>query len=61
MQEEQRQLLSRSLLQHSWQSDSNNVFAVGFRTLPPDNSGVPHILEHTTLCGSTVAIVVCID
>ena len=27
-------------------------FSVQFRTTPTDNSGVPHILEHTTLCGS---------
>jgi Zn-dependent M16 (insulinase) family peptidase len=32
--------------------DPNNVFAVGFRTPPPDSSGVAHILEHTVLCGS---------
>ncbi|KAG0213433.1 Mitochondrial presequence protease [Mortierella sp. GBA30] len=37
---------------HIARDDSNNVFGVGFAT-PPDNSaGVPHILEHTTLCGS---------
>lgn len=33
-------------------SDKNNVFAVALKTNPPDFSGVPHILEHTTLCGS---------
>lgn len=33
-------------------ADSNNLFAVGFRTPPPDSSGVPHILEHLSLCGS---------
>jgi Zn-dependent M16 (insulinase) family peptidase len=32
--------------------DSNNIFAISFKTNPPDASGVPHILEHTTLCGS---------
>jgi Zn-dependent M16 (insulinase) family peptidase len=32
--------------------DPNNVFAVGFRTPPPDSTGVAHILEHTVLCGS---------
>ena len=37
---------------HVARADSNNVFSVGLRTVPPDNSGVPHILEHTTLCGS---------
>lgn len=34
------------------QDDDNNVFSVSFRTQPPNNTGVPHILEHTTLCGS---------
>ncbi|ODV90718.1 hypothetical protein CANCADRAFT_31592 [Tortispora caseinolytica NRRL Y-17796] len=37
---------------HVQRDDSNNVFAIGFKTLPPDATGVPHILEHTTLCGS---------
>lgn len=34
------------------QDDDNNVFSVSFRTQPPNNTGVPHVLEHTTLCGS---------
>ncbi len=29
-----------------------NVFLVAFRTMPRDSTGVAHILEHTTLCGS---------
>ncbi|KAI1862209.1 uncharacterized protein JN550_010365 [Neoarthrinium moseri] len=37
---------------HIAREDSNNVFSVGFKTNPPDDTGVPHILEHTTLCGS---------
>ncbi|XP_071792109.1 presequence protease, mitochondrial-like [Asterias amurensis] len=37
---------------HAAREDSNNVFSVGFRTTPMDSTGVPHILEHTTLCGS---------
>ncbi|CAD7014617.1 unnamed protein product [Ceratitis capitata] len=32
--------------------DSNNVFSVNFRTTPFDSSGLPHILEHSVLCGS---------
>ena len=32
--------------------DENKVFAVGFRTPPPDSTGLPHILEHSVLCGS---------
>ena len=37
---------------HVARDDSNNVFSIGFKTNPPDHTGVPHILEHTTLCGS---------
>jgi len=33
-------------------NDKNNVFLVAFKTNAPDATGVPHILEHTTLCGS---------
>lgn len=32
--------------------DTNNVFALNFKTLPDDSTGKPHILEHITLCGS---------
>ena len=32
--------------------DNNKVFYIGFRTTPTDETGVPHIIEHTTLCGS---------
>ena len=32
--------------------DENKVFAIGFRTPPSDSTGVPHILEHSVLCGS---------
>lgn len=37
---------------HLARDDSNNVFSVAFRTPPSDSTGVPHILEHITLCGS---------
>ena len=37
---------------HIARDDTNNVFSIGFKTNPPDATGVPHILEHTTLCGS---------
>jgi len=33
-------------------SDDNKVFYIGFRTPPADDTGVAHILEHSTLCGS---------
>uniref|UniRef100_A0A8D3CMC1 Pitrilysin metalloproteinase 1 n=1 Tax=Scophthalmus maximus TaxID=52904 RepID=A0A8D3CMC1_SCOMX len=37
---------------HAARDDSNNLFSVQFRTTPLDSTGVPHILEHTVLCGS---------
>lgn len=37
---------------HIDRNDTNNVFSVAFRTTPKDSTGLPHILEHTTLCGS---------
>lgn len=32
--------------------DKNKVFTIGFRTPPADDTGVPHIIEHSVLCGS---------
>ncbi|MBR4794970.1 MAG: insulinase family protein, partial [Lachnospiraceae bacterium] len=32
--------------------DDNKVFCIGFRTPPENHTGVPHIIEHTVLCGS---------
>ena len=32
--------------------DENKVFNIAFRTPPADSTGVPHILEHSVLCGS---------
>lgn len=32
--------------------DDNRVFAITFRTPPQDSTGLPHILEHSVLCGS---------
>ena len=32
--------------------DENKTFAIGFRTLPEDDTGVAHIIEHSVLCGS---------
>jgi Zn-dependent M16 (insulinase) family peptidase len=37
---------------HMDAENSENVFLVGFRTVPMDSTGVAHILEHTALCGS---------
>ena len=33
-------------------NDDNKVFSISFRTTPSDSTGVPHICEHSTLCGS---------
>ncbi len=32
--------------------DDNKVFYIAFRTPPQDSTGVPHIIEHSVLCGS---------
>lgn len=32
--------------------DKNKVFNIGFKTPPVNDTGVPHILEHSVLCGS---------
>ena len=32
--------------------DENKVYDIAFRTPPEDDSGIPHILEHSVLCGS---------
>ncbi|KNC81627.1 hypothetical protein SARC_06065 [Sphaeroforma arctica JP610] len=37
---------------HIARADDNNVFSIGFRTPPEDSSGVTHVLEHVSLCGS---------
>lgn len=33
-------------------SDDNKVFYICFRTPPANSKGTPHIMEHSTLCGS---------
>ncbi|MCK5716213.1 MAG: insulinase family protein, partial [Thiomargarita sp.] len=37
---------------HLAADDNNNAFLVAFLTEPEDSTGVAHILEHTSLCGS---------
>jgi Zn-dependent M16 (insulinase) family peptidase len=32
--------------------DENKVFGISFATPPTDSTGVPHIMEHSVLCGS---------
>ena len=33
-------------------AETNKVFGVNFRTPVSDSTGVPHVLEHSVLCGS---------
>ena len=39
-------------LLHLFNDDAENLFTVAFRTPVSDDTGVPHILEHSVLCGS---------
>jgi Zn-dependent M16 (insulinase) family peptidase len=50
--EEYRHLATGARHLHLSADDNNNVFLVAFLTVPQDSTGVAHILEHTTLCGS---------
>jgi len=43
---------SGARLFHLQNDDSNKVFSISFRTPPSDDTGLPHILEHSVLCGS---------
>ncbi|MDO6562550.1 insulinase family protein [Amphritea sp. 1_MG-2023] len=45
-------LKTGALHYHIAADHQENVFLVAFRTVPEDNCGVAHILEHTALCGS---------
>ncbi len=50
--EEYRHLVTGARHLHLSSDDNNNVFLIAFLTVPQDSTGVAHILEHTTLCGS---------
>lgn len=43
---------SGALLLSLENDDDNKVFSISFRTPPDDSTGLPHILEHSVLCGS---------
>lgn len=43
---------SGARLFHIENDDDNKVFCISFRTPPEDHTGLPHILEHSVLCGS---------
>ena len=43
---------SGARLIHLYNGDADNLFSIAFRTPVSDSTGVPHILEHSVLCGS---------
>lgn len=43
---------SGAQLLHLACDDSNKVFCMAFKTIPEDDTGCPHILEHSVLNGS---------
>lgn len=45
-------LVSGARLLYLANKDDNKVFSISFRTPPNDDTGVAHILEHSSLCGS---------
>ncbi|HET6383286.1 MAG TPA: insulinase family protein [Armatimonadota bacterium] len=47
---EHRETGARTL--HLANDDAENLLAIAFPTLPPDDTGLPHILEHVALDGS---------
>ncbi len=49
---ELRHMKSGAKMLHLAADDAENLFSIAFRTPPPDDTGVPHILEHCVLCGS---------
>ncbi len=50
--EEYRHKATGAVHLHLAAEDDQNAFLVAFRTVPQDSTGVAHILEHTSLCGS---------
>ncbi len=49
---EYEHLKSKGKVTYLKNDDKNCCFAIGFRTLPQDSTGVCHIIEHSVLCGS---------
>jgi len=50
--QEYKHINTGALHYHMVAENTENVFLVAFRTVPMDSTGVAHILEHTSLCGS---------
>ena len=42
----------KSTILHVANEDPENLFCLAFQTPPSSSNGLPHILEHTVLCGS---------
>jgi Zn-dependent M16 (insulinase) family peptidase len=49
---EMEHLVSGARALHLQVDDSENLFSISIPTPPPDNTGLPHILEHAVLAGS---------
>lgn len=49
---EYEHLISKGKVAYLKNNDTNCAFAIGFRTIPEDSTGVCHIIEHSVLCGS---------
>lgn len=45
-------LKSGARLLYLKRDDDNKAFSISFKTTPADDMGIPHIVEHSTLCGS---------
>ncbi len=45
-------ITSGARILHLYANDAENLFSINFPTPPPDNTGVPHIMEHAVLSGS---------
>lgn len=43
---------TKARLIHLENDDENRMFLIGFRTPPDDDTGIPHIIEHSVFCGS---------
>lgn len=49
---EMKHTASGATLAYLDREDENKTFAIGFKTIPSDDTGVFHIIEHSVLCGS---------
>jgi len=47
-----RHIVTHARLIHIHTQDTENLFSISFSTPPTDNTGLPHILEHSVLAGS---------